>query len=69
MKACLYKDLDDSYPQPDSDLAQWYECGTDYLEVVSSNTTGDSFRLKFILFCVTLVLTDNLTEMRLKGLT
>ena len=38
-----YKGLDDSHPQPNSDLAQLAEHGTDDLEVVSSNPTGDNF--------------------------
>ena len=40
---------------------------TDDLEVVSSNPTGDNFWWHFF-FCVTLDLSDNLTEMHLKGL-
>ena len=51
-----------------SSLAQFGEHGTDDLEVVSSNPTGGQFLMKFILCCVTLELSDNLTEMRLKGL-
>ena len=53
----------------DSSLAQLAEHGTDDLEVVSSNPTGDNFLTKFILFCVTLDLSDNLPEMRQIGLT
>ena len=41
--ACLYKDLNDSHPQPNSDLAQLEEQWAGDLEVVSSNPTGDSF--------------------------
>ena len=51
--------LNDSHPQPNSDLAQLAEHETDDPGVVSSNPT------KFILFCVTLDLSDNLTEMRI----
>ena len=36
---------------------------TDGLEVVISNPTGGQFLTKFILFCVTSGLSDNLTEM------
>ena len=42
-RAWLYKGLVDSHPQPNSDLAQLAEHGTDDLEVVSSNPTGDNF--------------------------
>ena len=37
---------------------------SDDLKVVSSNPTVDNFFTKFILFCVTSDLSDNLTEMR-----
>ena len=50
-------------------LAQLVEYGTDDLEVVSSNFTGETFLTKFMLCCVTLDLSDNLTEMRQIGLT
>ena len=51
--------------KPNSDLAQLAEHETDDLEVVSSTPcTGGQFLTKFILFCVTLDLSDNLTEMR-----
>ena len=42
-RAWLYKDLNDSHPQPKSDLAQLREQETDDLEVVSSNPTGGNF--------------------------
>ena len=51
-RARLYKDLDDSHRQPNSDLAQLEEHGTDDLDVVSSNPAGGNF----------------LTEMRQTGL-
>ena len=41
---------------------------TDDLEVMGSNPTEGNFLTKFILCCVTLDLSDNLTEMRLTGL-
>ena len=47
----------------DSLLAQLAEHETDHPEVVSSNPTGGNFLTKFILFCVTLDLSDILTEM------
>ena len=54
----------------DSSLAQWGEHGTEDLEVVSSiKPLWGRFLMKYILYCVTLDLSDNLTEMRLKGLT
>ena len=37
------KGLVDSHPQPNSELAQLGEHGTDDLEVVSSNPTGGNF--------------------------
>ena len=46
----------------DNQIAQLTEQLTDDLEVVSSNPTGDNFLTKFILFCVALDLSDNLTE-------
>ena len=49
----------------DSLQAQLSEHLTDDPEVVSSNPTGDNFLTKFILCCVTLNLSDNLTEMRI----
>ena len=48
----------------DSSLAQLVEHGTANLEVVSSNPSRDNFLTKFILCCVTLDLSDNLTENR-----
>ena len=42
-RACLYKGLNDSHLQPNSELAQLAEHGTDDLEVVSSSPTGDNF--------------------------
>ena len=39
----LYKGLNDSQGQPNSDLAQLTEQLTDDLEVVSSNPTEDNF--------------------------
>ena len=48
----------------DSCLAQLVEHETDDPEVVDSNPTGQ-FLTKFILFCVTLNLSDNLTETRI----
>ena len=39
-RAWLYKGLNDSHPQPNSDLAQLGEQETDDLEVVSSNPGG-----------------------------
>ena len=44
-----YKGLDDSHPQPNSDLDQLAEHGTDELKVVSSNPTGGNFYRN--LFC------------------
>ena len=52
----------------DSSLAQLAEHGTDDLEVLSSNPTDGQFLTNFILCCVTLDLSDNLTEMRQIGL-
>ena len=49
-------------------LAQLAEQETDDQEVVGSNPTGDNFLTKFILCCVTLGLSDNLTEMRRIGI-
>ena len=49
----------------DSSLAQLAEHETCDPEVVSSNPTGGNFLTKFILFHVTLDLSDNLTEMRI----
>ena len=49
----------------DSSLAQLAEHGTCDPEVVSSNSTGGNFLTNFILFCVTLDLSDNLTEIRI----
>ena len=45
-------------------LTQLGEQETDDQEAVGSNPTGGQFLTKFILFCVTLDLSDNLTEMR-----
>ena len=45
----------------DSLLAQLAEHGTDDQEVVSQTPWGQ-FLMKFILFCVTLNLSDNMTE-------
>ena len=42
-RAWLYKESDDSHPQPNSDLAQLAEHGADDLVVVSSNPTKDNF--------------------------
>ena len=47
----------------DSLLAQLSEHQTDDLEVVSSNPTREIFLTKFILLCITIDLSDNLTEM------
>ena len=58
-RALLYEDLNVSHSQPNSDLDQLVEHETDDPEFVSSNPTLD------ILFCVTLDLSDNLTEMRM----
>ena len=49
----LYKGLNDSQRQPNSDFAQLTEQETDDQEVVSSNPTGDNFLTKLILLCVT----------------
>ena len=38
-----YKGLNDSHPQPNSNLAQLVEQWTGDLEVVSSSPTGDNF--------------------------
>ena len=51
----------------DSSLVQLIEHGTDNLEVVSQ-TPLEQFLRKFILFFVTLDLSDNLTEKRPIGL-
>ena len=67
-RAWFYKGHVDSHPQPSRDLAQLAEHGTDDLEVVSSNPIGGNFLTKFVLFCVTLDLSDNLTEMHQIGL-
>ena len=67
-RAWLYKGLNDSHRQLNSELAQLGEHGTDDPEVVSSNSTGGNFWMKFILCCVTSDLSDNLTEMRQTGL-
>ena len=58
------KGLNELHGQPNSDLAHLEEHYTDDLEVVSSNPWGQ-FLTKFILFCVTLDLSDNLTETRI----
>ena len=42
-RALLYKGLNDSHSQPNSDLAQLAEHETDDPEVVSSNPTGAIF--------------------------
>ena len=47
----------------DSSLAQLPEQETDDQEVMGSNPTGCNFLTKFLLFCVTSDLSDNLTEM------
>ena len=65
-RAWLYKGLNDSYVQPNSDLAQLAEHETDDPEVVCVQTPLGNFLTKFILFCVTLDLSDNLTEMRIE---
>ena len=57
-KTWLYKGLNDSYRQPNSDLAQLTEQWTDDLEVVNSKPHWGQFLTKFILFCVTLDLSD-----------
>ena len=49
----------------DQHTAQLAEHQSDDLEVVGSNPTGGHFLMKFILFWVTLDLSDNLTEMRI----
>ena len=49
----------------DSSLAQLAEHGTCDPEVVSSNPIGGNFLTTFVLFCLTLDLSDNLTEMRI----
>ena len=49
-RAWLYKGLVDWLPQPNSDLAQLAEHGTDELEVLSSNPIGGNFwRIYFVL--------------------
>ena len=52
LESIEHKGLNDSHPQPKSDLAQL-------------DHTQGIFFTKFILFCVALDLSDNLTEMRI----
>ena len=52
----------------DSLLAQLSEHHTDDLEVMSLNPIRGNFLTKFFLFCVTLYLSENLTEMCQTGL-
>ena len=42
-RACFYKCLNGSHRQPNSDLVQLADHGTDNLEVVGSNPIGDNF--------------------------
>ena len=56
----LYEDFNDSHRQPNSDFAQLTEHQTDDPEVLEFKPHWG----QFILFCVTLDLSDNLTEMR-----
>ena len=63
-RAWLYKDLNDSHRQPSSDLIQsrtleWWSIGC------GIKSHWEQFLMKFILLCVTLDLSDNLTEMRI----
>ena len=62
-RAWLYKGLNDSHRQPNSDIAQlaqqWWSGGCWFKPHWGKVLT------KFILFCVTLDLSDNLTEMRI----
>ena len=67
-RAWLYKGLNDSHPQPNSDLVLVGRSGDWWSGSCELTPQWGQFLTKFILFCATLDLSDNLTEMRQIGI-